>query len=303
MDFELTILGSNSALAQHGRFPTAHLLQIHNQYYLIDCGEGTQDRLKLYNTKWFKINHIFISHLHGDHYFGLIGLLTTFGMLRRTEPLTLIGPPQLLQIIQVQFDASDTKLNYQLNFIPTKADGFYKILDNPSIEVYSFPLNHKIATTGFLFIEKKQIRKLNIEKIAGLPIDYKKYKLLQEGFDIEDEKGHHYKNEELTLAPKAPRKFAFCSDTMYDESIIDYIKEVDLLYHEATFMENAAQRAIETKHSTAQQAATIAQKANVKKLLIGHYSSRYKDLTPLLEEAKTVFKETQLSKEGETISV
>ena len=303
MDFELTILGSNSAIAQHGRYPTSQLLQIHNQYYLIDCGEGTQDRLKQYSSKWFKINYIFISHLHGDHYFGLIGLLTTFNLLKRTDKLVIFAPPELEKILQIQFDASNTKLNFTLEFNITNDNGFNKLMENNSVEIFSFPLQHKVPTTGFLFIEKSFKRKINIEKIIKLDINNKKYKLLQDGLDIEDEYGNIYKNEELTLDPRLPRKFAFCSDTKYNETIIEYIKDVDLLYHEATFMEDASTRATETGHSTAIQAATIAKKASAKKLLIGHYSSRYKDLEPLHQEAKSIFEETFLSKEGLTITI
>jgi ribonuclease Z len=303
LDFELTILGSNSAIAQHGRYPTSHLLQIHNQYYLIDCGEGTQDRLKQYVGKWFRINYVFISHLHGDHYYGLIGLLTTFNLLKRTEKLTIFAPHALEKILQLQFDAAHTQLTFPLEFIVTQDNALNKLVDNSSVDIYSFPLEHKLPTTGFLFVEKKHKRKLNMEKLAALDINPKKYKLLQDGLDIEDEHGNFYPNEELTLAPKPPRKFAFCSDTQYTENIIKYIAEVDLLYHEATFMEDAAARAAETKHSTAMQAASIAQKAKVKKLLIGHFSSRYKDLKPLHFEAKSIFEPTFLSTEGLTVSV
>lgn len=303
MDFELTILGSNSAIMQYGRYPTAQLLQIHDQYFLIDCGEGTQDRLKHYTNRWFKINFIFISHLHGDHYFGLIGLLTTYNLLKRTDRLTIYGPPELEKIIQIQLEVSATKLNYPLYFIPTENNQLNKLLDTNSVEVYSFPLDHKIPTTGFLFKEKKHKRRINIDKIIKLDINNKKYKLLQDGLDIEDEYGNPYKNEDLTFEPKPARKYAFCSDTRYNESIIPYIENVDVLYHEATFMEDAKKRAEETKHSTAIEAATIAQKANVKKLYIGHYSSRYKDLEPLLHEAKNVFETTYLSYEGLTISI
>lgn len=303
MDFELTILGCNSAIAQHGRHPTSHILRIGSQMYMIDCGEGTQFRILQNAVKWFKINHIFISHLHGDHYYGLIGLLTTYNLLKRTDKLHIFAPAILKDIIELHFKASNSTLNYELEFIETKTDGLHKIYENTSCEVYSFPLKHKIPTTGFLFKEKKHKRRLNIDKIIKLDINNKKYKLLQDGLDIEDEYGNPYKNEDLTFEPKPARKYAFCSDTRYNESIIPYIENVDVLYHEATFMEDAKKRAEETKHSTAIEAATIAQKANVKKLYIGHYSSRYKDLEPLLHEAKNVFETTYLSYEGLTISI
>lgn len=303
MDFELTILGSNSAIMQYGRYPTAQLLQIHDQYFLIDCGEGTQDRLKHYTNRWFKINFIFISHLHGDHYFGLIGLLTTYNLLKRTDRLTIYGPPELEKIIQIQLEVSATKLNYPLYFIPTENNQLNKLLDTNSVEVYSFPLDHKIPTTGFLFKEKTYLRRLDIDKIKTLDISNQKYKLLQQGLDIEDEYGNLYKNEDLTFDAKPSRSYAFCSDTIYDESIVEYIKNVDVLYHEATFMQDAQQRAAETMHSTSMQAASIAQKAEVKKLIIGHFSSRYADLNPLLQEAKSIFSETYLAEELKTYTI
>jgi ribonuclease Z len=303
LDFELTILGCNSAIAQHGRHPTSHILRIGSQMYMIDCGEGTQFRILQNAVKWFKINHIFISHLHGDHYYGLIGLLTTYNLLKRTDKLHIFAPAILKDIIELHFKASNSTLNYELEFIETKTDGLHKIYENTSCEVYSFPLKHKIPTTGFLFKEKTYLRRLDIDKIKTLDISNQKYKLLQQGLDIEDEYGNLYKNEDLTFDAKPSRSYAFCSDTIYDESIVEYIKNVDVLYHEATFMQDAQQRAAETMHSTSMQAASIAQKAEVKKLIIGHFSSRYADLNPLLQEAKSIFSETYLAEELKTYSI
>lgn len=301
MDFELSILGSNSAIAQHGRYPTSQIIRLGTQLFMVDCGEGTQFRILKNAIKWFKINHIFISHLHGDHYYGLIGLLTTYNLLKRTDKLTIYAPASLKEIIELQLKASNSVLNFQLEYVDTQTDGFHKLYENNICEIYSFPLKHKIPTTGFLFKEKKLQRKLDIDKIKSLDIhNAKYYKLLQQGFDIEDEFGNLYKNEDLTLEPNPARSYAFCSDTMYDEQIVAYIKNVDVLYHEATFMHDTIARAIETMHSTTIQAATIAQKANVKKLIIGHFSSRYIDLSALLQESKTVFAETYLAEENKT---
>lgn len=300
MDFEVTILGSNSAIAQHGRYPTAQVVRLGSQLFLVDCGEGTQYRILQNEIKWFKINDIFISHLHGDHYYGLIGLITTYNLLKRKDKLCIYAPSILKEIIELHLKASHTTLNYELEFIATNDDALHKIYENSVCEIYSFPLTHKIATTGFLFKEKTFLRRLDIEKITKLDINNQKYKLLQQGLDIEDEYGNFYKNEDLTFNAKPVRSYAFCSDTMYDEKIIEYIRGVDFLYHEATFMEDAKQRATETKHSTAIDAANIALKAQVKKMIVGHFSSRYADLQPLLNQAKTIFENTELAEEGKT---
>lgn len=300
MDFEVTILGSNSAIAQHGRYPTAQVVRLGSQLFLVDCGEGTQYRILQNEIKWFKINDIFISHLHGDHYYGLIGLITTYNLLKRKDKLYIYAPSILKEIIELHLKASHTTLNYELEFIATNDDALHKIYENSVCEIYSFPLTHKIATTGFLFKEKTFLRRLDIEKITKLDINNQKYKLLQQGLDIEDEYGNFYKNEDLTFDAKPARSYAFCSDTMYDEKIIEYIRGVDFLYHEATFMEDAKQRATETKHSTAIDAANIALKAQVKKMIVGHFSSRYADLQPLLNQAKTIFENTELAEEGKT---
>jgi ribonuclease Z len=300
LDFEVTILGSNSAIAQHGRYPTAQVVRLGSQLFLVDCGEGTQYRILQNEIKWFKINDIFISHLHGDHYYGLIGLITTYNLLKRKDKLYIYAPSILKEIIELHLKASHTTLNYELEFIATNDDALHKIYENSVCEIYSFPLTHKIATTGFLFKEKTFLRRLDIEKITKLDINNQKYKLLQQGLDIEDEYGNFYKNEDLTFDAKPARSYAFCSDTMYDEKIIEYIRGVDFLYHEATFMEDAKQRATETKHSTAIDAANIALKAQVKKMIVGHFSSRYADLQPLLNQAKTIFENTELAEEGKT---
>jgi ribonuclease Z len=302
-NFDITILGSNSAISEFGRHPTSQVVQINNQLFLIDCGEGTQERLLEYKIKWFNINHIFISHLHGDHYFGLIGLITTYNLLKRKQKLTIYAAPQLKDIIEIQLNVSSTILNYELVFVATKDDTAYKIFENEQVAVTSFPLVHRIPTTGFLFTQKSSERKLLLEKVAPFDIDKSDYKLLKQGIDITDKNGNIIKATEVTGEPHTSRSYAFCSDTMYNENIIEHIKNVDLLYHEATFLHESVERAVQTKHSTALQAAQIAKLANAKQLIIGHFSSRYYHLSVLLDEAKTVFEYVKLAIEGEVFEV
>lgn len=302
-NFDVTILGSNSAISEHGRHPTAQVVSIASQLFLIDCGEGTQERLLEYKVKWFNIHHIFISHLHGDHYFGLIGLITTYNLLKRKQKLTIYAPSKLKDIVEIQLHVSNTILGYELVFESTKDDAFYKIFENELVEVFSFPLQHRIPTTGFLLKEKEGERKLQIEKVEHLDIEKTDYKLLKQGIDVADKIGNIIKAEDVTGAPNSIRSYAFCSDTMFDESIVKYIKDVDLLYHEATYLHNSLERAIQTKHSTALQAAQIAKQANAKKLIIGHFSSRYYHLSVLLDEAKTIFENVELAIEGKVFSI
>ena len=302
-DFDITILGSNSAIFNHGRHPTAQVVNINNACFLVDCGEGTQERLYENKIKWFKIDHIFISHLHGDHYFGLIGLLTTFNLLKRTPKLTVFGPKELKKIIDIQLKVSNTKMNYELKFVATKDDEKRLLLDLPECSVYSIPLHHKLPTTGFLFAEKTEPRLLDLEKIKKYTIAKTDFKLLKQGLDVLDKDGRKVKNSAVTTKGKTPRSYAFCSDTMYHVPLVKAIKNVDLLYHEATFLHEDLQRAKETTHSTALQAAQIAKKANAKKLLLGHFSSRYIDLSVLENEAKTVFENVELAIEGGVFKV
>ncbi len=302
-DFDITILGSNSAIFNHGRHPTAQVVNINNACFLVDCGEGTQERLYENKIKWFKIDHIFISHLHGDHYFGLIGLLTTFNLLKRTAKLTVFGPKELKKIIDIQLRVSNTKMNYELKFVTTKDDEKRLLLDLPECSVYSIPLHHKLPTTGFLFAEKTEPRLLDLEKIKKYSIAKTDFKLLKQGLDVLDKDGRKVKNSAVTTKGKTPRSYAFCSDTMYHVPLVKAIKNVDLLYHEATFLHEDLQRAKETTHSTALQAAQIAKKANAKKLLLGHFSSRYIDLSVLENEAKTVFENVELAIEGGVFKV
>jgi ribonuclease Z len=303
MTFELTILGSSSATPIFQRHPTAQVLNIRERFFLIDCGEGTQSQLIRYKIRFNKISHIFISHLHGDHYLGLVGLLSTMHLQGRSNELHLYGQPDLMDIVDLQLRLSQTRLRYQLIFHPVRQFANSIILEDEDVIVKTVLLNHRIPCTGFVFREKPKPRKLIISKLQQYNIPFSFYNRLKEGLDFEHGSGKIIPNHELTVSPKPPRSYAFCSDTIYDESIIDEIKEVDLLYHEATFLHDMLERAQSTFHTTSLQAAQIAKKANVKRLLLGHFSARYKTLSPLLSEAKTVFKDTDLAIEGLRFSV
>lgn len=296
---EFRILGTGSATPQLQRNPSAFVVTIDNFLILIDCGEGTQYRLLEHKVKISRLRYILISHLHGDHYFGLIGLLSTLNMQKRTESLVVYGPKGLDEIIALQLKYSGTILNFKLEFSVTNPTGFNEILNTETIQIKTFPLKHRIDCTGFLLTKKKSKRKILVEKLPGnFPATY--YKMLQEGQNVKDElTGITYINAEYTTDGCAEKRLAYCSDTIYDETIVDYVKDVDLLYHEATFLTEHAERAKVTFHATAAQAASIAQKANVKRLLIGHFSSRYKTTEDFLTQARAVFSDTALSEEGE----
>lgn len=298
MNFEVKILGCNSAIAQHGRHPTAQVITINEKPYLVDCGEGTQVRMSDFKVKRSKIEEIFISHLHGDHFYGLIGLLTSYNLLGRTTKLTVFGPKELQHIIEIQVIAGGSSLNYPIEFRTTQDKTKELIFENEFITVHSFPLKHRIPTTGFLFTEKNTLRKINGDIIKNFTLDAHLYKDLREGKDIIDKNGIAGKNEDLTFPPALPRKYAYCSDTAFFPEIIPIIEKADLLYHEATFMMDSEKRAFETMHSTTLDAANIATQAKVGKLIIGHFSSKYINLNNLLEEARNGFKHTELAIEG-----
>lgn len=303
MIFELTILGANAAIPAHGRFPTSQVLCIHHRYYLIDCGEGAQIQLFRYKIKINKIHAIFISHLHGDHYLGLMGLLNTMNLRGRTEPLYLYAPKGLQEIIILQLKYSYSILNYALYFEETNQEESVFLFEDEKVTVHTIPLLHRIPCCGFLFKEKAKDKNLIKEKIpTNLPIAGRI--ALKKGEDVEYN-NQILKNEEYTYSPNKSRSYAFCSDTIYLPSspLIDIIQEVDLLYHEATFTQVHEKRAAQTFHSTGQQAALIAKEANVNQLILGHFSTRYYDLLPLLEEAQEIFPNSVLAIEGQTFSV
>ncbi len=301
--FEITVLGSGSATPSLIRNPSAQLLNAAGHYFLIDCGEGTQIQLRRNSIKLQRIECILISHLHGDHYFGLMGLLQTMHLLGRQAKMTLVCPPELKEIIDLQNKHSQTGLSYELEYVFTNAKEKQKVYENNTLEIHSFPLSHRINCTGFLFKEKIGLRKIIKEKLQQHKISVAMINNLRLGLDVEDENGKFIKNSELTEQPPAPRSFAYCSDTIHDENIIPYVKDVNLLYHESTFLESEIERAKKTFHTTAKQAASIAQKANVKQLLIGHFSARYGNTQDFLDEARTVFESTLLAEEGRTYKV
>lgn len=303
MKFEVTILGSSSATPIYNRNPSAQILNINERLYLIDCGEGTQQQMLRFDVKASRIDHIFISHLHGDHYLGLVGLLSSMHLNGRTKTLKLFGPPELMEIIDLQLKYSDTTLQYPLEFIATHTDKPELVLDTTDITVETIPLDHRIATTGFLFKQKKRLKKIIKEKIIELNIPVNHFSEIKKGADYIAPDGTVYKNWEITNNPKEPKSYAYCSDTIYDESYFEQISNVDLLYHEATFLHSMLDRAQSTFHTTALQAGEVALKTGAKKLLIGHFSARYKTLIELLNEAMSVFPETELAVEGKTFII
>lgn len=298
MQFEVQILGSNSAIAEHGRHPTAQVVYIHDRSFLIDCGEGTQLRMRHFGVRRFKIECIFISHLHGDHYFGLIGLLTTYHLLHRTTPLTIYGPPKLLDVFNLQLSIAGTTLCYPLHFVALDASNRQLLMDDHDLRVYSFPVKHRIPTVGFLFEEKCFSRKIDKEAVKDLGLEPAHYQALREGKDITLPDSRYFRNDTLTLPSSLPRSYAYCADTLFDPELATYFRDANLMYHEATFMHDHSQRAFETFHSTSRQAAEMAEIAGVQQLLIGHFSSKYLELSPLLQEAREVFTNTFLAEEG-----
>ena len=292
----LTILGNNSAIPAFDRNPTAQVLQTQEDAYLIDCGEGTQMQMAKYKIRRSKINHIFISHLHGDHYFGLPGLITSMSLLGRTQDLHLYAPAPLEKIIQLQLDAANTTLNYKLHFHPLEGDT--EIMSDNKMTVRCFTVQHRIECWGFLFKEKRNPRKIDAERIKSFEIPASFYEHLQKGEDYTTKKGTIIQNEEVTIAAPAPKSYAYCADTIYDETLVAKIKAVDLLYHETTFLKGDEYKAATRFHSTTLQAAAIAEKAGVKKLLIGHFSAKYESLDEFLTETSSVFANTELALEG-----
>jgi len=303
MRFELTILGSNSAIPANGRFPTAQILNVQEKLYLIDCGEGTQMRMNDFNIKRGKISQIFISHLHGDHIFGLIGLLTSYSLAGRSDDLDIYAPEGLEEIINVQLKNTGSFVSYKLQFHVIDTTQNSLIYENEIVTVHSIPLIHRVPTAGFLFREKQKPRNIIAEKINEYHIPYSKINEIKAGANFTTENGNVIPNDELTIAPRPGRSYAYCSDTQYAETIVPLIRKADLLYHETTFCNDKLVQAETTMHSTAHQAATIAKLANVGKLITGHYSSRYIDLSILLEEAKAVFPNTVLGIEGGRFNV
>jgi ribonuclease Z len=300
---KLTILGSSSALPTSERYPSAHVLNVHERLYLIDCGEGTQMQLRRHRIKISGINHIFISHLHGDHIFGLYGLISTLNILGRKKPLTLYAPANYQNILLSHLNDFDINLNFEINFIALSGKDLVKILDDKYLSVYSFPLKHRVPAFGFLFREKALDRNIIKESISTYNITVSAIHRIKKGDDFVTESGDIIKNELITINPPKPLSFAYCSDTKYFGQLSSFVNGVDLLYHEATFDDSLRNLATSTGHSTSIQAATVAKNAGVGTLLIGHFSARYRNVSPLLEEARSIFSETIAAEDGKTYEV
>ncbi len=302
MPFEIKILGSSSATPVFNRHHSSQLITINNQLFLIDCGEGTQLQLIKYKIRFTKINYIFISHLHGDHYLGLVGLLSTMHLNGRTKDLYLFGPPGLDEIITIQLKHSETFLNYKIIFTELDTTAQKVILDLDNLTIETIPLIHRINCCGFLFKEKPKKRKIDKTKLPD-HVTPLQIIALKEGEDVVDKEGNLLKSKQYTFPARKSRSYAYCSDTAYNPGMFEQIEGVDMLYHEATFLHDMESRAKETFHSTALQAAWTAKETKVKTLLLGHFSARYKDIEPHLAEAKTLFQNSFLAEEGVVFTI
>jgi len=297
----VTILGNNSAVPAFNRHPTSQVVSHDGTNYLVDCGEGTQIQMIKYKIRRGKISHIFISHLHGDHYFGLVGLINTFSLLSHKQELHVYGPDPLQQIIEMQLKVADTTLSYPIFFHTLTENA--TLVDNERIRIKCFRTQHRIPCFGFTFEEKEGKRKLLIDKVRKLQIPVTFYSSLQNGLDYITPKGKVIKNDTVTAPPGKGKRYAYCADTRYDEGLIQHIYDFDTIYHETTYLDNMQEKAFERFHATTKQAAAIARKAMVRKLLIGHFSSKYNSLDAFQQEAREVFPNTELAIEGVTYEV
>ncbi|NIJ44542.1 ribonuclease Z [Wenyingzhuangia heitensis] len=304
MGIQLTILGCHSATPRTNAHPTAQYLKINERHILIDCGEGTQVLLRQHKVPFAKIKHIFISHLHGDHFFGLVGLISTFGLLDRRTELHIYGPKGIKEIITLQLKLSKSWTSFPLLFHELNSTESQIIFEDKKISVTTIPLDHRVYTNGFLFQEKEGQRKLNMENIIHEPeIEICDYHNLKNGKDFTKQDGTVLENDDLTLPPKTAHSYAFCSDTAYKPDIVPIIKGASLLYHESTFLEDKKNLTERTKHSTAKEAGSVAKQAEVHKLILGHYSSRYKDLNQFRLEALTEFENVELAESGKVFII
>jgi ribonuclease Z len=297
---KLTILGCYAATPRTFTNPTSQILEIKNRIFLIDCAEGTQVQLRKNKIRFSKINHIFISHLHGDHFFGLIGLVSTFTLLNRTTDLHIYGPKGIQEIIKLQLRLSNSWTNYGLFFHELESNESEVIFEDEKVLVKTIPLKHRLYTNGFLFQEKAAPRKLNLDAVQNYEIDTCYYQKIKNGKDITLEDGRVIENDKLTFDPIPAKNYAFCSDTAYNEAMIPIIENIDVLYHESTFLQSEENLAKKTLHSTAKEAATIALKSNAKQLILGHYSTRYENIDLFKEEAATIFPEVLLADDGKS---
>jgi ribonuclease Z len=318
MTFQLTILGTSAALPYKNRFLSGQILNVHDELFLIDCGEAAQFRFQHLGIKHSRLNHIFISHLHGDHCFGIFGLLTSIAMMGREADMHIYAPEGLETMIEAVFKATNYKSPFKIHFYILKTDkndkntegppsDYSRIFEDEKMTVHSFPMNHRVPTCGFIFKEKPFPKNIIPEKIKQYNLTFDNIKAVKEGFDLKFKEptmeGKIIPNSELTKPPLLPRSFAYCSDTTYFEPILPHIEGVDLLYHEATFLDDMKEHAFKVGHSTALEAGLMAQKAHAQKLIIGHFSARYDDLSPLLLEAQTQFPNTILGIDGQIYDV
>jgi len=297
----VTILGNNSAIPAFDRHPTAQVITLDDHLFLVDCGEGTQTQMNKYKIRRSRINHIFISHLHGDHYFGLIGLITSMGLLGRHQDLHLYGPPRLIDIFNLQLEVADTKLPYNLIFHPLDEEGI--LLTDNRFQISCFRVFHRIECWGFIFRQVRPPRRVNPDKarIAGVPASF--FDHLKWGEDYETQQGKLIPNDSVTEAAPAPKSYAYSADTVFHADVAAKVAGVNLLYHEATYLKDLEERAVNRFHCTTVQAAAIAKSAGVKRLLIGHFSSKYDRLDEFEREAREVFPQTDLALEGVTYLV
>ena len=300
---KLTILGCYSAAPRIETSPTAQVLDIKNHLFLIDCGEGTQIQLRKFKIKFSRIRHIFISHLHGDHFFGLVGLISTFRLLGRDAELHIYGPIGIKEAITLQLKLGKSWTNFPLLFHELDSEMPQLIFEDEKVTVHTIPLDHRVYTNGFLFREKKGERKMNIEAVKRAKIDLSYYQKIKQGYDVENEEGNIISNNDITDDPDRPKSYAFCSDTSYSPSIIEQIKKVSVLYHESTFLESHLHLCDKTKHSTARQAATIAKDADIETLILGHYSTRYSSIEFFRDEALQVFDSVELADDGKVFEI
>ncbi len=301
--FEIVVLGTSSATPTRDRNPSGQYVRLDKHFFLFDCGEGTQNQIIRYNLKLQKIRYILITHLHGDHYFGLPGVITSMALFNRTEPLTIVGPTALKPIMDQILVEGNSKLPFELTFIPSDQSPEGLLIKHPDYEIHTVELQHRIPCRGYILKEKGPERRINVEQCESMEIPVKYYERLKMGQDFVSADGTIIPNEVLTTAGYKNRSFAYISDTIYDERIIPFIQGIDFLYHEATFLHDRLDRAKETFHSTAKEAGTIARLAGVGELMVGHYSARYSDLSELHAEVMSEFENTQLAIEGHVYSI
>jgi ribonuclease Z len=303
MIFEVTILGCGAAAPTGKHNPSAQVLNIHDKLFLVDCGEGTQMQMRKFKIKMQRIHEVFISHMHGDHYLGLMGFISSMHLLGRKAKLTVYGPQELKAIIEMQLKASQTFLEYPLEIIEVSTDVKQCIYYDKSLRVWSFPLKHRIDTCGYLFEEKERKPKITKESIARYDLQPSQIIQLKNGNPVELVNGQSLAPEEVCEEPEPPKSYAYCSDTAFSEKVIDMVTGCTTLYHESTFLESESERAKATFHSTAKQAATVAQRSGAKRLILGHFSSRYANDEDFKKEAETVFKTVTLANEGSVFTI